>query len=62
MKLYKIFEYGYIAIAIFCVIQTFLKFNVDRNRAYFFLIFGVFAIFMFFFKRWFRKNRFEKRD
>ncbi len=62
MNVYKIFEIGYIAIAIFFIIQAILKFSTDPKKASLFLLFAIIAIFMYFFKRWFRKKRFEKKD
>jgi hypothetical protein len=62
MKLYKIFEYGYLVIALFFIVSGIMKFSTDSKKAMLFLFFGVIAIFMFFFKRWFRKNRFENRN
>lgn len=62
-KTWKIFEYGYLLIAIVFSVETFLNWNVDRNRAYLFLIFAVVAVFMYFFKRRFRirvQNRNKK--
>ncbi len=61
MKLYKFFEYGYLLIALFFIVSGIMKFSTDSKKTTLYLFFGVIAIFMFFFKRWFRKNRFENR-
>lgn len=60
-KVYQIFEYAYIAMALFSAYLVYENWETDRGRAYIFLFFGVVAIFMFFFKRRFRKNL-EKRN
>ena len=43
-------------IAFICLIETFVKWNIDRERAYFFLGFAIFITLVFFFKRHFRKK------
>lgn len=53
-KTWKIFEYGYLLVAIVFVVETFLHWNVDRQKAYLMLVFAVVAIGMYFFKRRFR--------
>lgn len=60
-KLYLIFEYAYIAMAVFSLYLVYSNWETDQGRAYIFLMFAVVAIFMFFFKRKFRKNV-EKRN
>lgn len=55
-KIYRLFEYAYIVMAFFAAYIAYENWNVDRNRAYLFALFTVVAIFMFFFKRKFRKN------
>ena len=59
-KIYQLFEYVYLAMAVFAVYLVATEWDADRERAYLFLFFAVVAIFMFFFKRRFRKN-IEKR-
>ena len=62
-KIYQLFEYAYIAMAIFSVYLVITNWETDRNRAYLFMVFTVVAIFMFFFKRKFRqKIEQNKRD
>jgi hypothetical protein len=61
MKFFKYFEFAYLFIAAFFLFETVRIWNSERNRAYLFLFFVVIAIFMFFFKRRFRK-KFESRN
>ncbi len=60
-KIYRIFEYAYIGMAIFSIYLVITNWQDDRNRAYLFAFFFVVAVFMFIFKRNFRK-RLEKRN
>lgn len=55
-KTWKIFEYGYLVIAIVFIVETVLHWNIDREKAYLMLLFAVVAVFMYFFKRRFRKR------
>ena len=55
-KIYKLFEYGYIAMAIFSMYLVLTNWSENRERSYMFIIFAVVAVGMYFFKRWFRKN------
>ena len=55
-KIYKLFEYGYIAMALFSVYLVLTHWSENRERSYMFIIFAVVAVGMYFFKRWFRKN------
>ena len=55
-KIYKLFEYGYIAMALFSVYLVLTHWSENRDRSYMFIIFAVVAVGMYFFKRWFRKN------
>lgn len=56
-NLWKIFEYGYLIIAIVFIAETVLKWNEDRERAYLLAGFSILAIFMYFFRRRFRQRR-----
>lgn len=56
MKFFKYFEFAYLFIAAFFLFEAFRIWNEERNRAYLFIFFVVIAIFMFFFKRRFRKK------
>lgn len=60
-KIYRLFEYAYIFMAIFSAYLVITNWDTNRERAYIFVFFGIVAIFMFFFKRRFRKNL-EKRN
>lgn len=61
-KLYKIFEYAYILMAIFSIYLVVTNWETDRDRAYLFVFFALVAIFMFFFKRRFRRNLEKRRQ
>ena len=56
-NLWKIFEYGYLVIAVVFSVETILNWNTDRERAYFLAGFSILAVFMYFFRRRFRKKR-----
>lgn len=55
-KLYLLFEYLYIVMAFLSVYVAITAWEVDRNRSYLFIFFAIVAVFMFFFKRKFRKK------
>lgn len=55
-KVYRFFEYAYLIIAAFFAYEAINNWNSEPNRAYLFIFFVVVAIFMFFFKRNFRKK------
>ncbi|MCH2489295.1 MAG: hypothetical protein MK211_04025 [Flavobacteriales bacterium] len=60
-KIYKLFEYAYIVMAVFAAYLVYENWTTNRTRAYLFAFFTVVAIFMFFFKRGFRKRIEERR-
>ena len=60
-KIYRLFEYAYLAMAAFSMYLVISNWETDRNRAYLFAFFTVVAVFMFFFKRNFRK-KIEERN
>ncbi len=60
-RFYKYFEFAYLIFAAFFIFEAFRIWDTERNRAYLFLFFVVVAVFMFFFKRRFRK-RLEDRN
>lgn len=60
-KIYHLFEYAYLIMAAFSIYLVFINWETDPTRSYLFLFFAVVAVFMFFFKRWFRKSV-EKRE
>ena len=56
MKYYKISEFIYFSIFCISFYQTFSIWNLDRERAYIFLLFGIVSLGMFFFRRHYRKK------
>lgn len=60
-KVYKIFEYAYLVMFFLSVIAVISSWNSDPDRAKLFMFFGAVAIFMYFFKRNFRRKM-EKRQ
>ena len=60
-KIYRLFEYAYLGMAAFSIYIVVNNWTENRNRAYLFAFFTVVAIFMYFFKRNFRK-KIEGRD
>lgn len=56
MKFYKFFEYAYLVVAVFFTYQAIVSWADQRGRAIMFAAFVVVAIFMYFFKRRFRKK------
>ena len=56
MKYYKISEFIYFSIFCISFYQTFSIWNLDRERAYIFLLFGIISLGMFFFRRYYRKK------
>lgn len=55
-KIWKVFEIGYLIIAVVFIIETILNWNSNRERAYLMLVFSVLAVFMYFFRKHFRKK------
>ncbi|CAL67924.1 hypothetical protein [Christiangramia forsetii] len=60
-KFFRYFEYAYLLFAAFFLFEAFRIWSTERNRAYLFLFFVCIAIFMFFFKRRFRR-KYEDRN
>ncbi|MCF4100854.1 hypothetical protein L1I30_04170 [Gillisia sp. M10.2A] len=60
MKFFKYFEYAYLVIAAFFLFEVIRLWNVERNRSYLFIFFVIIAIFMFLFKRRFRRKLEDK--
>ncbi|MCK5638541.1 MAG: hypothetical protein KAH67_07500 [Flavobacteriaceae bacterium] len=60
-KYYKFFEIAYLLIAIVFLVETILNWNTERQKAYIFLAFSALAVFMYFFRKKFRK-KFEEND
>ncbi len=55
-KIWKLFQYGYLLIAVICLVEGVLKINSDTNKAILLIIASVFITLVFFFKRHFRKK------
>ncbi len=55
-KIWKIFEYGYLIIAIAFMVETIINWNTNREKAYLLLLFSIVAIFIYFFRKRFRKK------
>ena len=53
-------EYLYLVMAAFFAYETFINWNENPSRAYLFLAFAVVSVFMFFFRRKFRKKMEER--
>jgi uncharacterized membrane protein len=60
MKLLQFLQYAYLIFALLFIYDAISKWNTDRNGAYVSLFFVAIAIFMFFFRKKFRK-RFQDR-
>lgn len=55
-KVAVIFEIGYLIVAIVFLVETYLNWHQDRPGAYLFLLFSALAMFMYFFRKRFRKK------
>ncbi|MFT4847829.1 MAG: FtsH-binding integral membrane protein [Sediminicola sp.] len=55
-KIYRLFEYAYLLMAVFSAYIVFDNWEENRGRSYLFALFGIVAVLMFFFKRKFRKK------
>lgn len=60
-KLWKIFQYGYLVIAVICFVEGILKINSDGRKAILLIGASIFITLVFLFKRKFRK-RVEQRN
>jgi len=54
--IWKIFQYGYLLIAIICLVEGIVRWGEERERAYLFLGASILITLLFFFKRHFRKK------
>jgi hypothetical protein len=61
MKLLQFFQYAYIVFAALFLYDGISNWSVDRNRSYMSLFFAALAIFMYFFRKRFRK-KIEERN
>ena len=55
-KIWKLFQYGYIIIAVFFLIDAVTNYSTDKSRAIMSFVFAIFITLVFFFKRYFRKK------
>ncbi|MGJ8759158.1 MULTISPECIES: hypothetical protein [unclassified Polaribacter] len=53
---WKFFQYGYLVVALICLVEGFLSWGADRQKSYMFFGASIFIILVFFFKRHFRKK------
>lgn len=60
MRISKIFEFGYLIVAVVFIVEAFLNWTEKRESAYMMLLFSVLAIFMYFFRKRFRKKMEKK--
>ena len=60
MKILSLLQYLYLVFAVLFLVDMSSKWDSDRNAAYLSLFFAVLAVFMFFFRKKFKK-RFEDR-
>jgi uncharacterized membrane protein len=56
MKFLKFFQYAYIAFAALFLYEAIINWNIDRSKSYMSLLFVALAVFMFFFRKRFRKK------
>jgi positive regulator of sigma E activity len=56
VKYYKFFEIAYLVIAVYFFVETYMKWNINRQQAYFYFAFAIVAVFMYFFRKRHRKN------
>ncbi len=61
-KIYQLFEYAYIGMFLFSIYMVIANWTTNKDQAYLFGFFGVVAIFMFFFKRRFRKKLEQRKE
>lgn len=54
MKFSKFFEWAYLVVGVFFIVEAIREWNTEGGRSYLFLFLAVVAIFMFFFRRHFR--------
>ncbi|SDS30343.1 hypothetical protein SAMN05216503_2625 [Polaribacter sp. KT25b] len=55
-NIWKFFQYGYLLVALICLIEGVVRFNTDKEKALFFIGFSIFITLVFFLKRHFRKK------
>ncbi len=62
IKALKIFQYAYIIFAVLFAWDAITNWSVDRSRSYISILFAALAIFMFFFRKRFRKKFEDRRN
>ena len=60
-KINRLFEIGYLVIAIIFFINAFTTFGTNRTKALLFGAFAIMATFMYFFKRNYRKKWYDNK-
>ncbi len=61
MKIFKFFEYAYLAVMCFFAYQAYVEWGTADSKSILYLCFAAVALFMYFFKRNFRK-RFDTKN
>ena len=54
-RYFKIVEYGYLLIALFLTEETIRTWG-DNSKSFLYIALALMALFMFFFRRWYRKK------
>lgn len=62
IKALKIFQYAYIIFAVLFAWDAITNWSVDRSRSYISMLFAALAVFMFFFRKRFRKKFEDRRN
>lgn len=62
IKALKIFQYAYIIFAVLFAWDAITNWSVDRSRSYISILFAALAVFMFFFRKRFRKKFEDRRN
>jgi hypothetical protein len=60
-SIWKFLQYGYLVVAVIFLVEGFIAWGQDRERAIFMFVFAIFISIIFFFKRNFRK-KVQKRN
>lgn len=55
-RYYRIIEILYLVVAVFFIVEGFLNWNTEPQKAYIYLAFSALAVFMYFFRKKFRKK------
>ncbi|MCF6297948.1 MAG: hypothetical protein L3J08_08205 [Flavobacteriaceae bacterium] len=55
-KFYIFIEYAYLLLAIFLLVEAFRSWSLNPQKSYLYLAFSAAAVFMYFFKKKFRKK------